>query len=296
MLRQHLADAAAPAGLDVLTFHELCLRLARKAGTLPPEPLVKDQAWFDEVLPRALERAIDRLDLRYQAIIVDEGQDFEATWLLSLDLLLSAPGEDVFYVFHDPSQALYRSDVVGTLDLQQFPVLDNCRNPGPVHELAKRFYRGEGPIEAWRERGRRPELIEAEPGRPTLEAVRKVLHRLTAEEGLRPWQVAVLTGVSLERSEVWRQRRFGNQVLWNGNYDEAGRSLGLAADRVPDQPSDTILCDSIRRFKGLEREVIVLVELRPDVANLEPLLYVGITRARQHLVVIAPSQLLARLR
>ncbi|MDQ3871013.1 MAG: NERD domain-containing protein [Chloroflexota bacterium] len=296
MLREHLSDAAAPAGLDVLTFHELCLRLGRNAGALPPEPLVKDQPWFDDVLPRALDQAIQALDLRYHAIIVDEAQDFEGSWLLSLDLLLSAPGQDVFYVFHDPSQALYRPDLVGSLDLQQFPVLDNCRNPGPVHELAKRFYTGEGPIEAWRESGRRPELIEAEPGRPTLEALRKVLHWLTVEEGIRPWQIAVLTGVSLEKSDVWRQRRFGNQVLWNGNYDDAGRSLGRAVDAVPEQPSDTILCDSIRRFKGLEREIIVLVELRADVSNLDPLLYVGITRARQHLVVIAPEEIAGRLR
>ena len=92
-----------------------------------------------------------------------------------------------------------------------------------------------------REEGREPELVSAAPGRETLEALRKVLHRLFVEEGLAPWQIAVLTGRSLAKSDVWRQRVFGNQVLWNGSYDEAGHSLGLSADRAPDQPTDTIL-------------------------------------------------------
>jgi ATP-dependent exoDNAse (exonuclease V) beta subunit len=73
----------------------------------------------------------------------------------------------------------------------------------------------------------------------------------------------------------------------NGSYDEAGHSLGLSADRAPDQPTDTILFDSIRRFKGLEREVIVLVELDEQDPRLAQLMYVGATRARQHLVVIS---------
>ena len=88
------------------------------------------------------------------------------------------------------------------------------------------------------------------------------------------------------RALVWRQRRFGNQVLRNGSYDGAGNSLGLSADDVPDQPTDTILCDSIRRFKGLDREVIVLVELGESDPRFAQLMYVGVTRARQHLVAM----------
>lgn len=65
----------------------------------------------------------------------------------------------------------------------------------------------------------------------------------------------------------------------------------LSADAVPEQPSDTILCESIRRFKGLESPVVVLVELDPADARLQQLLYVGATRAREHLVVITPETL-----
>jgi superfamily I DNA/RNA helicase len=230
-------------------------------------------------------------------VIVDEGQDFEQAWLETLPFLLVEPWEDVFYVFHDPSQAIYRPDVTETLGLEASFIPDNCRNPAPIHELASRFYTGSETITALRETGRAPDLIAAEDERETLEALRRTLHRLVHEERVLPDQIAVLTGGSLSTSAVWRQRTYGNEVLWNGSYDESGRTLGLAPELQPEQPSDVVLFDSIRRFKGLEREVVILVELdavEPD--RLEQFLYVGLTRALNHLVVIAPAAILARIR
>ena len=284
-LADELADAPAPAGLDVLTFHELCLRLGREAKTLPdPEPKTKPQEWWDKVLPRALDAAIPQVGGTYHAIVIDEGQDFEKAWLESLFYLLVDDKEDVLYVFHDPDQALYREDVVGTLGLPDYYLDWNCRNTGPIHRFAARYAPGLASAQVLREEGSAVELV---PPGDTLEALRKVLHRLVVEERIAPWQIAVLTGVSLARSAVWKHHQFGNQVLWNGSHDELGRSLGLPADQVPDQPSDTILCDSIHRFKGLEREVIILVELDPADQRFDKLMYVGATRARHHLIVIA---------
>ena len=56
-----------------------------------------------------------------------------------------------------------------------------------------------------------------------------------------------------------------------------------------------VLLDSIRRFKGLERRVVVLTgidELEPDDEN--GMLYVALSRARVHLVVIALASTIAR--
>lgn len=61
------------------------------------------------------------------------------------------------------------------------------------------------------------------------------------------------------------------------------------------QESGKVVFDSIRRFKGLERPVIILVELE-DVLGHEDLLYVGITRANAHLVVVGDERVLEALR
>jgi hypothetical protein len=282
-----ISGVGAPAGLDVLTFHELCLRLGRAHGLLPrPEPAEKGSHWFGEVLPRALENAIGLERDPYHAVIVDEGQDFARSWLESLDLLLAEPGEGVLYVFHDPGQALFREDEVGLLGLPEYLVEWNCRNPGPIHAYAARHVPGLEDVAVLRETGRAPELIEAAPGREANEALRRTLHRLVVAERVPRDQVVVLTGRSLARSDAWRQRRFGDQALWNGDHDERGQHLGHSADDRSPQPPETILFETIRRFKGLEREVVVLVELDPSDAREGQLRYVGATRARQHLVVI----------
>jgi hypothetical protein len=138
-------------------------------------------------------------------------------------------------------------------------------------------------------------IIAAEPGRETIEALRRILHELVHDEQVPTFEIAVLSGRSAPDSDVWKQRRFGNAVLWNAAIDEDGRSLGLPPEEVPDEPDDVVLFETIRRFKGLEREVIVLVELPEDGERLDGLLYVGLTRATTHLVVIAPPGLATRM-
>jgi superfamily I DNA/RNA helicase len=298
MLAEATADVAAETEqLTVATFHQLCQDLGREAEALGERPDPVPQAWWDETLPNALVEAGERLGPRYHAIVVDEGQDFAPDWLLALEALSFGGRDDVLYVFHDPAQAIYREDVVEQLGLQEYPLDMNCRNAQPIHAVVARFAGGGLASMAMRDDGRAPELIEADGPAATLEALRKALHRLRVEEDVPPWHIAVLTGSRLEESAVWRQRRFGNEALDNPAVDGEGQHLGRAANETPELPSDAILCDTIRRFKGLERSVVVLVELDGiDPAKLDRLLYVGASRARQHLVVIASATVLGRLR
>jgi hypothetical protein len=82
----------------VTTFHRLCERLGTEAGVLPTRPDPIPQGWWDETLPGALEAAVAaRPNQRYHAVVVDEGQDFEARWFELLQRLLVEP-TDVFWV------------------------------------------------------------------------------------------------------------------------------------------------------------------------------------------------------
>jgi hypothetical protein len=295
-LMRELAEAPAPSGLEVTTFHRLCEQFAQRAGMMPTRPSPIPQDWWDKTLPRALEQAMDALpDDRYHAIVVDEGQDFEPEWLTSLQLLLVSPDDDVLWIFHDPGQALYRTDRVSELGLQRLELFENHRNPEPVAELAGRFYHGPEGLAAYRAGGLAPLIIEAEPGKPTLEALRRELHRLIDIEGVRTWQICVLSGRSATKSDVWREHRFGNAILWNEALEPDGGSRGLPPEDVPDEPGDVVLFETIRRFKGLEREVVVLVELPEENERLDELLYVALTRATTSMTIIAPPGLAARM-
>jgi superfamily I DNA/RNA helicase len=296
-----LTAHVASGRLTVSTFHELCRRLGREADVLPPEPADPGPDWWNTVLPDALLAAADRLPAGYQAVVVDEGQDFEPGWLESLGLLTSAGATDIFYLFFDPAQQIFeRGQEVGraidSLGLRRFELADNCRNSRPIHALAFRFYTGSLSCEPLREDGREPEVVVADSPAEVVEAVRAVLKRLVVDEQVDRRSIVVLVGQSLERSAVWRHGRFrGGLELWNGSVDAGGRTRRLGADAVAEQPPGTILCETIHRFKGLERDVVVLCELRPDDARVGKLLYIGASRAKHHLVVIAPRPIAGRL-
>ncbi len=300
---REVAEDDRPVGLRpvVHTFHGLCETLGRAAGTLPPKPPGSGEAlsaWFAS-LPAALDAAIARLPgERFHAIVVDEGQDFEAGWLQSLEFLFRTPEDGVLWVFHDPGQALYRDDQVDRLTaLTTLSMPEDFRSPAPVAELAAHFYHGPEPPLPYGQGGSEPVIEAVAPGPPTVDAVRRHLHRLVHDEGVRAWDVAVLSGTSSAKSLVWRQRRFGNLELWNGAVDADGVSLGYAAEDVPDEPKDdgVVLFETVRRFKGLERPVVILCELPEEGRRVDELVYTALTRSTAHLVVIAPAALAARL-
>ena len=182
-MQRDLAATKAPAGLDVTTFHRLCELMGARAGVLPARPSLIPQAWWDETLPDALDAAIDAdPDMRYHAVIVDEGQDFAPGWLASLGMMLFDTKDGVFWVFHDPAQALFRPDVVGRLGLEPLELFEDHRTPPAVSRLASRFRDDDMEIDVFREEGLPAEIVDAEAGAATVEAVRVTLHRLTVEE------------------------------------------------------------------------------------------------------------------
>ncbi|MCP5014696.1 MAG: ATP-binding domain-containing protein, partial [Ketobacter sp.] len=62
-----------------------------------------------------------------------------------------------------------------------------------------------------------------------------------------------------------------------------------------DEPTDAtgdIYCTTIHKFKGLESPVVILAEIDNDqIWNLETILYVGCSRARNHLILLTAADL-----
>ncbi|MFN9999582.1 MAG: ATP-binding domain-containing protein [bacterium] len=77
-----------------------------------------------------------------------------------------------------------------------------------------------------------------------------------------------------------------------GGLSKVGRFDAVAADIS--RPGAVII-DTVRRFKGLERTVVILVELA-GIVNSQELLYVAMTRARLKLIIISTPSELALLR
>ena len=144
-LAEHLAATVGQLpGITVSTFHRLAETLGQEAGLIGPSP-AHDTAYFDS-LPDILDRALGKLPgHRYDAIVVDEGQDIDSVWWIPLLDLLRDREHGIVYVFGDANQDLYHArepDELGVVMPEAPPTYylsEDRRCTRSIHEFAAAY-------------------------------------------------------------------------------------------------------------------------------------------------------------
>ena len=275
------------------------------AGLIGPDP-AHDAAYFDG-LPDVLDHALRVLaEPRFDAIVVDEGQDLDQVWWLPLLDLLRDPERGIVYVFGDANQDLYHArepDELGVVmpdAIEPFFLTENRRSTKVIHDFALRFAAGatDGPRSVARGPDGRPVEIFTYPdgeGEAARRVLGTVLRRIVEAGRVAPSDVVVLTPRSPRSS--WLMRRDGSDPMEAWPYRLVPEYGPEGAVLPPPTKRNEIRVATIHRYKGLESPVVVLAEIDGRIAedDLAPLIYVGATRARSHLVVVASEPLAARL-
>lgn len=75
----------------------------------------------------------------YEAIIVDEAQDFREEWWGAVESALSDPVTSTLYIFHDNNQALLPRRGAYPIKEPEIELSRNCRNAGRIHSLMRHF-------------------------------------------------------------------------------------------------------------------------------------------------------------
>lgn len=262
--------AAVSDRIRVGTYHDLAVKLCEEAGR-PSVVNAGERTYWDDILPDHLMEAIPDLETRFDAIVVDEGQDIRDNWWITLESLLNDPDDGVLFIFQDPHQAIYQRNADLPISSPPIDLPHNYRTTVSIHERMVTFYPGTPVPMAIGPRGRPVEVIEAS-GDDILPATRKVLAQLVGEEGLSPSQIVILTPSSKARSLLQHGTKLGNLTLsWDGE-------VGTREIRV----------SSIHAFKGLESDVVILAETErlASMPGSRQLSYVALSRAKHHLVVI----------
>ncbi len=269
----------------VTNFQQLCAEFAKQAGLdlpriqSPNDP--KAAHIFNVKYPELLLEAVSVLGEQFDAIIVDEGQDFNESWWAALQLLLHEEGS--FHIYYDPRQRLTGPPESFPKDIQEgalcVDLKENVRNTKHIHDLAMRFHDtgGKG-FEALCQFGVEPEFVAVEDGLSEHQAVTKIVSNLIFNEGIRASEIAILTPLSISSGES----------SWRHDHTLIGRYR--LVHKINSRPHE-IFCSSIQAAKGLEFPVVVLTEL--DKIQVEDLhdtfsshMYVGISRARSHIIIM----------
>lgn len=200
--------------------------------------------YFRQTLPSLAFEVAEALpeESRFDAIIVDEGQDFNEFRLYALNELLKRDGGE-WIIFTDRRQDLFRAGSGEAFGAEVvFQLYHNCRNTRHVNS-ATNNYLGEQPIDSM------PGMPEGEP--PTvLNCSSKETIAMRAWELAKQWStdrgVVILSPYVLSNSSMAHSVK-GHGLTLTENLDEMGRS-GM------------VYFSTIRSFKGIEAPAIILID------------------------------------
>lgn len=264
------------SNLLVKSFHQLCREWGEAAGVAMPDENIVSREELKTQLPDTLLEATTAIKTRFDAIVVDEGQDFHGDWWAALELLLKENGDTYLYIFLDENQLVHGLPKDLPNGLQSFTLNENLRNARPIHDKARQFFSGPALNSGGPQNGK-VEYIQTGSENLLSKLSEKVAELVDA--GIKPGDIAVLTGLPFGRSSLTKLPAIGN----------------IPATHTPELRPTAVLVDSIARFKGLESPVVILAELEeictPGSVSLDKL-YVGMTRAVARLIVIGNARTL----
>lgn len=271
-LAEYIAsDETISANIEVLHFHGVVSKYLKQAAL---GRFI--QTMHPDTSSELLMDAIQKMGPQYDAIIVDEGQDFDASWWIPLQYLLHDPDEGILYLFYDDNQNLYQRQAWLPQGFDTYLLTQNRRNTKKIHQTILSFYKSPEPPIALGPEGRPPQVFYYEDDAQLKKLLSRLVHEFTQKEYVDAQDIVILTPRSLDKSVLPKLDYLGNFHLTNQWPAESGE----------------IFYTTVHQFKGLESPVVILIEISPTThQDLLNLLYTGCSRARNHLIILGSGDL-----
>ncbi len=271
--------AEVMARLHVNTFHGLAHDLHRRAGVAfePPGGGPAGEAFWREEVAESVYALLDRCPTQFDAIIVDEAQDFFPAWWTAIELLNALGERGPLYLFCDPRQNVFDTPLEFPAVQTRYALQFNCRNTRRIAEYHARALGAAPGVQADAPEGQAVRAsVLADGAARRAAAERRVADWLGG--GLRPSQVAVIGPKTLAKSCL-------------------GGATAIAGHPLVDDPAawergEGVLYATLAGFKGLEADAVALVDVGRYDRTFGPAhLYVAASRPKHLLAVFLASEL-----
>ncbi len=253
--------------ITVGPFLDLSLKWLDEAGH--PIALDDSDEFWSEKLPAHFVAHVDQITPRFDAIVVDEAQDFKADQWVMIELLFRDPANASFYIFSDGDQNIYRGSDKYPLKEAPLKLWRNVRNTNQIFSVVQKVC------------GLSPDIMPSGVNGPS---IRYVPYADAAEMHQQIDRVLMELVCDNFRSEDIVLLGTKSQRRTSLTYGSKIGQFRLVSER---KESADLLTMTVHRFKGLESPVVILCELDEELThNLKEILYVGMTRPMGMLYVL----------
>jgi AAA domain/Nuclease-related domain/UvrD-like helicase C-terminal domain len=254
--------SGGPKPARISTFHQYIHEIGLTEG--PMDGFIQDWSAYQGQISQAIGNLTS--EEKFDAWIVDEAQDIKDEWWSLLTQCMRDPVDGKMAIFGDPEQSVYGSRGHPEGYFADITLNENLRNSQQIAKSVQRF--SSTPVLARGPHGYEVEYIEVPTEADVLGAADDVVAHLADEELWNLGEIALLT----------TKHRHPIQVDKDGDKDAYWSELWEESD---------VFYGTVMGFKGLERSVVVLaVNGFHNGADIDDVMYVGMTRARDRLVVI----------
>jgi hypothetical protein len=235
-----------------------------------------DSRYWEEYLPGEMAALASGLpeEERFDAIVVDEAQDFAESWWPAVVAALRSPDDGCLYVFADEGQRVFARQGRPTVALTPINLNENLRN---TKQIAGTF----GSLTTTQMRNRGGNGVPVRFVQCSTDAAQDAADdavEALLDDGWPYEAVALLTTYRRHPEQAARQQA-GPEAYWSSFW-----------------ANDDVFYGHVLGFKGLERPAVVLaVNGFRDEARAREMLYVGLSRARDLLVVCGDLDLIRRV-
>ena len=266
LLCENMGQRISHPNIHIDTFHNFAASI------------VGHQSGFD-LLEEAFIAHMDKnRDLGYHDLIIDEGQDFNYIWLKHLKKCFYKDSN--IYTFFDLNQNLYDRNEFTQWVLEspcKLSLTKNCRNTVEINDFATKIiapFCDTSKFSSSAINGDTKPIIIRTNAEKLLEELENTITESLQKYKYNLEDITILTAKGSKHSQIVSLSKIGP-------YE-------ISTNRKKNQ----LQLSTIRKFKGLEAKVVVLIEVEPKRLNntkdraYQNLIYAGVTRATDHLIII----------
>jgi len=262
-------------GIEVATFHSFARKIIDTYNTAWWKENSTSEDFWELDVPVKLEECLPFYQAKFDAIIIDEGQDFKELWF-ELIFSLGKKGSSK-HIFMDQMQDIFGhyTKIPSEESFIKYNLPENCRNTKTIVNYLSEVVSKN--IETFDNSPEGEEVViksfknQTEQQTYLLDEIKS----LTREQGISPEQILVLLNSSKADSCL-------------GATIKAGKLEIKALDNKGRFQRDAVNYTTINTFKGLEADIVFIVDTdKIPLKQKHEKLYTEASRARHKLYVLS---------